>query len=124
MPTHRPFAWLRSWSLSTAIALLGTTAISAQAEPTFESIVLGRDTSSTGSSLYGTFLDVAHRIHLSPGTVHGAAMGNELHTESRSMVSGDTCAAPVAATSEPLTYALMLGGLGVVGWVVRRRRPS
>ena len=30
----------------------------------------------------------------------------------------------VAAVPEPETYALMLGGLGVVGWVARRRRNA
>ena len=30
---------------------------------------------------------------------------------------------PVAAVPEPQTYALLLGGLGVMGFVARRRRP-
>jgi hypothetical protein len=33
-------------------------------------------------------------------------------------------ATPVAAVPEPSTYALMLAGLGVVGFVARRRRQS
>jgi glycerophosphoryl diester phosphodiesterase len=37
---------------------------------------------------------------------------------------GVAAVAAVAAIPEPETYALMLGGLGVVGWVARRRRAT
>jgi PEP-CTERM motif len=30
----------------------------------------------------------------------------------------------VTAVPEPETYALMLGGLSLVGWMARRRRPG
>jgi hypothetical protein len=88
--------------------------------------VLGGDISlsNASSSLYGNFLDVAHSINLTPGTVYGAVMGNEIHTASGPMVFGDTYAAPIAAIPEPQTYALMLGGLGFVAFVARRRRAN
>jgi PEP-CTERM motif len=33
-------------------------------------------------------------------------------------------AVPVGAIPEPETYALMLGGLALVGWMARRRRSA
>ena len=32
--------------------------------------------------------------------------------------------APVAAIPEPSTYALMLAGLGLVGWMGRKRKAT
>ncbi|RPI47354.1 MAG: PEP-CTERM sorting domain-containing protein [Betaproteobacteria bacterium] len=39
-------------------------------------------------------------------------------------VSGTTTAFTLAPVPEPETYALMLAGLGMVGWMSRRRRKA
>jgi hypothetical protein len=44
-----------------------------------------------------------------------------LHT---SEFAGGALRGQLAPIPEPETYALMLGGLGVVGWFARRRRPQ
>ncbi len=116
MSTRRSSTWFRSWRCRTAIALLGATALSVQAAPTFESITL-----DAASDLFAS-LDVDHSINLTPGNVYGAVMGNAIHTASRPCTFGDTYATPVDAIPQPQTYALMLAGLGVIGFVARRRR--
>lgn len=118
MSTRRPSTRFRSWPRRAAIALLGATALSAQAAPTFESITL-----DAASDLLAS-LDVDHSINLTPGTVYGAVMGNAIHTASGTRIFGDTCATPVDAVPEQQNYALMLAGLGAIGFVARRRRAK
>ncbi len=83
--------------------------------------VLGGDISlsNSTSSLYGTYLDVNHAINLTPGSVFGAVMGNQIHTSSGPNVYADIYTAPVP---EPETYAMILSGLGLMGFVARRRK--
>ncbi|WP_332687439.1 PEP-CTERM sorting domain-containing protein [Devosia sp.] len=38
--------------------------------------------------------------------------------------AGDSLSLTVTAVPEPETYALLLSGLGMVGWLTRRRRPQ
>ncbi len=85
---------------------------------TFESITL-----DAASDLLAS-LDVDHSINLTPGTVYGAVMGNAIHTASGTRIFGDTCATPVDAVPEQQNYALMLAGLGAIGFVARRRRAK
>ena len=74
------------------------------------------------SSLYGTYLDVNGKITLAPGTVYGSIMANQIKTSSGPSVFGDTYTPPIP---EPETYALLLAGLGMLGFVARRRkRPA
>jgi len=60
---------------------------------------------STGSTLWVRWAEVNNT-----GSDHGLAIDNVAFS------------ATVSAVPEPQTYALMLGGLGLVGWMARRRK--
>ena len=56
--------------------------------------------------------------------INAVTAGNfyvNLHT---SQFAGGALRGQLAPIPEPETYALMLGGLGMVGWFARRRRPQ
>ena len=59
------------------------------------------------------FLDVAIGNSLNNGGVNWSING---------LNAGDSLSITVAAVPEPETYALLLSGLGMVGWLSRRRR--
>jgi len=61
------------------------------------------------------FLDVAIGNSLNNGGVNWSING---------LNAGDSLSITVAAVPEPETYALLLSGLGMVGWLSRRRRPQ
>lgn len=73
--------------------------------------VLGGDISlsNSSSSLYGTYLDVNHAINLTPGSVYGAVLGNQIHTSSGPKVYANLYA-PV-----PIPAAVWLFGSGLLG---------
>lgn len=47
-----------------------------------------------------------------------------LSVTGKGQFTGHYSTTPIAAVPEPETYALMLGGLGVVGFIARRRKVS
>lgn len=52
----------------------------------------------------------------------GDSMGNGVNWSIGGLNAGDSLSITVAAVPEPETYALLLSGLGMVGWLSRRRR--
>jgi len=81
--------------------------------------------SNASSSLYGTYVDVNGKITLSPGTVYGAIMAYQIQTSSGPKVYGDTYASPpISPVPEPEIYAMLLGGLGFIGWRAKRQKEA
>lgn len=73
----------------------------------------GANASVTFSSL--AFLDTAIGNSLDNGGTDWLIGG---------LNAGDSLSITVTAVPEPETYALLLSGLGMVGWLTRRRRPQ
>lgn len=61
------------------------------------------------------YLDTAIGDSLSNGGTNWSIAG---------LNAGDSLSITVAAVPEPETYALLLSGLGMVGWLSRRRKPQ
>lgn len=77
--------------------------------------------SNASSILNGTFLApfAGQKITLSPGTVNGGIIAYEISTSSGPNVNGGLFTSPVP---EPEIYAMLGVGLGLMGWVGRRRK--
>jgi hypothetical protein len=85
--------------------------------------VLGGDISlsNASSSLFGTYLDVNHRINLTPGTVTGAVMGNQIHTSSGPNVISGIYVTPVPL---PGAYLMFLTCVGVLGAIRSKKQRN
>jgi hypothetical protein len=85
--------------------------------PTFAGNVLAGTITTDGSLTMscGRLLAATANVVLS-GT------GNTISTGCSGLNSNGFDQAPVAAVPEPETYAMMLSGLGLMGWVARRRK--
>lgn len=78
--------------------------------------------SSIGGNLYGTFLG--------DNTTHDIAMGGAgayhilVNGTATGTAGGSYGVALVSGVPEPETYAMMLGGLGLLGFVARRKKQA
>lgn len=72
----------------------------------------------------GTFSGFSAEFHYAPGLTPAAQMFELLLSSPFEVIDTNqtTHGAVVTAIPEPETYALMLSGLGVLGWVARRRK--
>jgi hypothetical protein len=60
---------------------------------------------------------------VAPEGLHTYTMGGTHYLAIANEVSGTTTVYSLAPVPEPETYALMLAGLALIGFMARRRRP-
>nr|WP_195793161.1 FxDxF family PEP-CTERM protein [Roseateles sp. DAIF2] len=80
------------------------------------------DGSETGHSwTFGAAQGLEHLVTLGPGSYYFSVAGK---TNGSSGIYALSSAATAVPVPEPETYALLLAGLGVVGFVARRRKQA
>jgi PEP-CTERM motif len=76
--------------------------------------------------LNASFVDfiVGDAKDVSPEGLTAFSLDGKTYLAVANELSGTTSVFAISAVPEPRTYALMLGGLGMVGWIARRHRAQ
>ena len=111
-------------SIDSFVVPVGWDPITIQADPGIPASGFVDAIRTAGPVPTGSFSGFSAEFHYAPGLTPAAQMFQLLLSANFDIIveSTTTLTPVIAPVPEPETYALMLAGLGVVGWAARRRK--
>jgi len=79
---------------------------------------------TAAGNLTATFMDKKYAWNLAPSTTYTAIVSGTAKSKGSQFTLDGTYLASIAAVPEPETYAMMLAGLGLLGFVARGKKKA